>query len=394
MPKVLFILLMSLIIASGPFAVGSFLPGLPSIAEYLGVGDNAVASLVSFYIFGLALGQLIGGPLLDRGDKKRIIIFGLLIYAASSALIGFAHNLHVIQTSRIFQAMGGGFAGVCVPALVRERATGNEAARLFSFIGLIMALAPAISPSVGAMILTMTGRWQNIFHFMALYALLVAFLTAVSLPKSPPQSLPPKTAIHRRYFAAMKNIRAMRYLIVLAASFAILMVFTTNASLIYQEHYGLSVKAFAMVFVLNTAVNLAITLIGTKLLKRISAHQMLRTLVAIQAFFVTTLVIFTVLELSVYLYTLAIIGSVSVLGAIIANSSALYMSLFDENTGSAAAVLGVGQFLTSALAGALSTLLYNGTLWPLALIMLFLAITANLSLPQKKVEKAAKLAKN
>lgn len=144
MSKGYFIVLMATIMAADPFAVDSYLPGIPSMAEYQGVGVDSIATTVSFYIFGMALGQLIGGPLADRFDKRVVIIVGMSVYALSSFIIANAESLHLIQIARIIQAIGGGFAGVCV--------------------------APAIASSIGALIL-LTGSWQNIFYFSSINAI-------------------------------------------------------------------------------------------------------------------------------------------------------------------------------------------------------------------------------
>ncbi|WED23676.1 multidrug effflux MFS transporter [Vibrio sp. JC009] len=386
MSKGHFVVLMAMIMAAGPFAVDAYLPGIPSMAEYLGVGVDSVATTVSFYIFGMALGQLIGGPFADRFEKRSIIIGGLVLYAASSLIIASASDLHVIQISRILQAVGGGFAGVCIAPLVRMREKGNAAAKLFGLIALIMVLAPAIAPSIGALIL-LTGKWQNIFYFTAAYALFVATLVAKSLPKCPPKASQEKIPAYRRYLQVMQNRVAMRYLLVQACGYSVMMVFVTNASFIYQGQYGLSEQIFGLAFAANTLVNVLVNRSNAKLLNSLAAHKLLRAAIVFQAFFVFALVIFTAIEVSVYVFALGIMGAVGMLGAIMPNANALYMSQFKENTGSASALLGAGQFLAGALMGGLTTQIYNGTLWPVVLVMLSLVIISNIVLP-KEVEKA------
>ncbi|MGR5142041.1 multidrug effflux MFS transporter [Photobacterium sp. DNB23_23_1] len=378
-----FIILMALIMAAGPFAVDAYLPGIPSMAEYLGVGVNSVATTVSFYIFGMALGQLIGGPLADRYNKRIIIIGGLILYAVASIIIASAASLHVIQIARIFQAIGGGFAGVCIAPLVRMREKGNEAAKLFGLIALIMVLAPAVAPSIGALIL-LTGGWQNIFYFCAAYSLFTAAVVAKSLPKCPTRSDQENIPAYRRYIMVMQNKQAMSYLLVQACGFSVMMVFVTNASFIYQVQFGLSEQLFGLVFAANTVANMLINRINSKLLSSQPAIKLLRIGVLFQAIFVLVLATFTAMEVSVYVYMLGIMGAVGMLGAIMPNANALYMSQFDGNTGSASALLGAGQFLAGALMGGLTTLFYNGTLWPLVIVMLSLVTASNILLPKEE----------
>ena len=385
MSKGHFVVLMAMIMAAGPFAVDAYLPGIPSMAEYLGVGIDSVATTVSFYIFGMALGQLIGGPFADRFDKRTIIISGLVLYAVSSVVIASADNLHVIQISRIFQSIGGGFAGVCIAPMVRMREKGNAAAKLFGLIGLIMILAPAIAPSIGALIL-LTGSWQNIFYFTAGYALFVAILVVRLLPKCPPQTAPEKIPAYRRYLMVMQNKTAMRYLLVQACGYSVMMVFITNASFIYQAHFGLGEQIFGLVFAANTLGNMLVNRSNAKLLNSLPAHKLLRAAIALQAIFVLMLVTFTAIEVPVYIFVPGIMGAIGMLGAIMPNANALYMSQFKENTGSASALLGAGQFLAGALMGGITTQIYNETLWPVVLVMTLLVISSNILLPKEKKE--------
>ncbi|MCL1102889.1 multidrug effflux MFS transporter [Shewanella saliphila] len=383
MSKGHFVFLMALVMAAGPFAVDAYLPGIPSMSEYLGVGIDSVATTVSFYFVGMALGQLIGGPLADRFEKRSIIVGGLLLYALSSLVIASASDLNVIQISRIFQAIGGGFAGVCVAPLVRMRESGNAAAKLFGLIALIMVLAPAIAPSIGALIL-LTGQWQNIFYFTAGYAVFVAILVAKSLPKCPAKTEQAKVSAYRRYMLVMKNTTAMRYLLVQACGYSVMMVFITNASFIYQVQFGLSEQIFGLVFAANTLMNILVNRSNSTLLNRKPAHTLLRLAILCQGFFVLLLLSFTAFDASLYLFVFGIMGAVGMLGAIMPNANALYMSQFTENTGSASALLGAGQFTGGALMGGLTTQIYNGTLWPVVLVMVMLVIAANILLPKGK----------
>lgn len=386
MSKQKFVVLMAMIMAAGPFAVDAYLPGIPGMAEYLGVGAETVATTVSFYIFGMALGQLIGGPLADRLDKRTLIMGGLAIFALSCLVIASASNIHVIQGMRIVQAIGAGFAIVCVAPLVRQREKGNAAAKLFGLIGLIFILAPAIAPSVGALIL-LVGEWQSIFYFMAAYALLVMTLVAINLPKANQAAPKQNLSAIARYRAVMKNPTAMRYLAVQACGYSVMMVFVTNASFIYQQHFGLGQQLFGLVFALNTVFNIFANRINSRLLNKFSAHKLLRVALSVQAVFVVLLLVMTELKVDVSIYAIGIIGSVGALGAILPNSNALFISQYSEHTGSASALLGASQFIAGAAMGGLTTWLFNGSLWPVVLVMAILALMTNLLLPKERIEQ-------
>ena len=148
------------------------IPAFPVIGESLGVSQQAVSLSVSVYVFALALGQLVGGALSDRFGRQRVLMSGLAIFAMASLVIGTAETLEVLLGGRAVQAFGAGWTLVSVPALVRDRVAGRDAAKLFSMMGFIIVLAPGIAPSIGSAILAL-GSWHYIFFALAAYALVL-----------------------------------------------------------------------------------------------------------------------------------------------------------------------------------------------------------------------------
>ncbi len=388
MGKQKFVFLMAMIMAAGPFAVDAYLPGIPEMAGDLGVATSSVASTVSFYIFGMALGQLIGGPLADRFEKRSLIIIGLGIFALSCITIASVDHIRVIQIMRVVQAIGAGFAIVCVAPLVRQREQGNAAAKLFGLIGLIFIIAPAVAPSVGAFIL-LFGNWHHIFYFMAAYALLVMLFVATSLPKQTAQWQKTQSiSALKRYAIVFKNKTAIRYLIVQSCGYSVMMVFVTNSSFIYQDHYGLAQQIFGLVFALNTVFNIFMNRINSYLLNKVPAHSLLRGALLIQGLFVALLIVMTEMNVSVIVFAIGIIGAVGILGAIQPNTNALFISQYSEHTGSASALLGACQFITAAIMGGITTWLHNDTLWPAVLVMTGLVLVTNFALPKAAPKEA------
>ncbi|MEE3879932.1 multidrug effflux MFS transporter [Vibrio sp. YYF0003] len=381
MTKQKFVFLMAMIMAAGPFAVDAYLPGIPDMALELNVAGSTVASTVSFYIFGMALGQLIGGPLADRFEKRSLIIIGLAIFSISCLIIASVSDIYVIKAMRVIQAIGAGFAIVCVAPLVRQREQGNAAAKLFGLIALIFIIAPAIAPSVGAFILQF-GTWQHIFYFMAAYAVFVMIFVALSLPKQDVKQKPQAISALKRYSIVLRNKTAMRYLIVQSCGYSVMMVFVTNSSFIYQNHFGLAQQIFGLVFALNTVFNIIVNRFNSSFLNKVPVHKLLRVALLVQAFFVVLLIIMTKMDVNVVVFAIGIIGAVGILGAIQPNTNALFMSQYTEHTGSASALLGACQFITAAIMGGITTWLHNDTLWPVVLVMIVLVTVANSVLPK------------
>ncbi len=167
------ILTLATVFAISPFAIDTYLPAMPNMAEAMQVDISMVSVTVSLYILGMAAGQLIGGPLSDQKGRRFVMILGLLIFAAGSVLLTTSTSIEILWLWRFIQAAGGGMAVVGVPAIIRDISSGKESAKLFSLIALIMMIAPSIAPTVGTFILTLSG-WQWIFYFLAVIAVILS----------------------------------------------------------------------------------------------------------------------------------------------------------------------------------------------------------------------------
>lgn len=369
-----FPLIMAMIMAITPFAIDSYLPSFPAIAAHFSVGVDSVALTISLYIVGLAIGQLFAGPLADRHHKSHLIILGLTIFALASLVIALSPSFEYVQVARFVQGFGGGFSVVCVPALIRERATGNEAAKLFSLIGLIMVAAPAIAPLFGSVLMLIDG-WQCIFYFLMLYAISVACVAKVSIKDRPKVAHDkPRTSVLRSYIGVFKNTQAMRYLLIQGLAFSILMILIANASFIYQGYFGFERFSFSLLFGANVLAMAIFNRLNRLGLNSMSTNELLQKVLLIQLAACAVLVLLIYLEAPVAVIVVAIMLMIGGQGAITPNTNAIYITHFESNAGSASALLGASQFIIASLMSALSTVFYDGTLWPPILMMFAISI--------------------
>ena len=171
-----FVFMLASVFAMSPLAIDLYLPTIPRIADDFNSPVQQLAITLSLYVFGLSLGQFIGGPLSDYWGRRRVLFIGLLVFVSSSLVLAFAQSLEVFWGARVIQALGGGFAAVVVPALIRDNTEGRATAKLFSLIGLITIFAPAVAPSLGTLIFSIAG-WRAIFVALALYASVIGVIT-------------------------------------------------------------------------------------------------------------------------------------------------------------------------------------------------------------------------
>jgi DHA1 family bicyclomycin/chloramphenicol resistance-like MFS transporter len=283
---------------------------------------------------------------------------GLVVYAASCLALAFTTSLEVFLALRVVQAVGAGWTFVSIPALVRDRVQGVEAAKLFSLLGLIIVIAPAVAPALGSLLLSV-GSWSSIFFFLASYAALSIPLLLVNVFRGEPLLRKPKwldepsVSALARYMGVLKHKPARYFIAWQVSAFSVLMLFVTHASFLYQEHFGQSDGMFSLLFGANIVAMFCINLTNRALLSRMEPLRLLQMATALQGFGVVMLVVAALFHWPVYLFVPAMMLAVGSMGAISPNLQACYMEHFPSAGGSAAAVLGAAQF---GLAGALSAL--------------------------------------
>ena len=157
-------LLLAMLVAIMPFSIDTYLPAMTDVAYSLNSSVHLVEKSLSTYLLGAALGQLFGGSFSDLKGRKPICLIGLAIFIASTIIITQVTQVEWLIGMRMVQGLGAGMATVIVPAMVRDRYTGVQAAQMFATIGIIIMIAPSIAPMFGAVIHDMLG-WQAIFGF-------------------------------------------------------------------------------------------------------------------------------------------------------------------------------------------------------------------------------------
>lgn len=375
------VVLLAAVFAMTPFAIDSYLPAIPSIAKELNVDTAMISITVSIYVFGLAIGQLIGGPLSDRFGRMKVMVAGLVIFAFCSVMLALAANVHSFWLWRILQSLGGGIAVVGVPATIRDNTEGSESAKLFALIALISMIAPSIAPSVGTAIMNILG-WHWIFIISGSLALVVAFMATRVLPKQKKRA---SVASPVRYKDVFTESKALGYMVSQSFSFSVLMTFIANGAFAYMIHFGVTPELFSVLFLVNVIGVAIVNRINSFLLSHHSPEKLLVNFIGLQVLGTTTLIASQIIAPSnLWFAVIGFVISISANGGIMANSNASFLKHFGKGAGVASAAIGATQFFTAASISALAALLSKDSLWPMvgimfcaSLISLFGAIKAN-----------------
>jgi len=262
--------LLALLSAVGPLSVDMYLPSLPDIGQSFGATVPQVQLTLSGFLLCFALGQIVYGPVSDHVGRKPVLQVTLAIYIATSLGCALASSVEMLIVLRGLQAFGVAAAPVLARAIVRDLYAGARAGRELSRMGTIMALAPAIAPSVGGLLQTLLG-WQSNFYLMAAFGVYAFVVVTLLLPEtlerrgSGTMSL---SSVLRGYGHFLRHRRFVSYLAILSAAYGGLFAFISGSSFALQTLYGQSAFAFGLTFAASTLGYLCGTLIAAKMVLR------------------------------------------------------------------------------------------------------------------------------
>jgi DHA1 family bicyclomycin/chloramphenicol resistance-like MFS transporter len=356
------VLVLGSLIALGPLTIDMYLPALPTITADLHTTAAAVQLTLTGTLAGLALGQLLVGPLSDAWGRRKPLLAGVGVHIVASLLCVVAPNLAVLGGLRILQGLGAAAAMVVAMAIVRDLFVGLAAARLFSRLILVMGAAPILAPTLGGIVLGWTD-WRGVFVLLTGFGLAIIGVAALALPETLP-------AQRRRSGGVLGTVRTYGGLLsdrtfiglILVAGFVMAAVFAyvAGSSFVFQQQYGMNEQQFGFVFGAGAVGMITATQFNVRLLRRWSPAQILVSAIGFAAFGATVLLVLAATGIGglpgVLVPLWLVLASA---GLALPNAPALAMSQHGEAAGTAAAMLGAVQFgvgaLSAPLVGTLGT---------------------------------------
>lgn len=348
-----------------------YLPALPPLAADLGVSVDRAAQSIAVFLFGIAGGQLIAGPLSDRFGRKPLIGVGLGLFLASAVVAALTTSFTVLLGARLLQALGACSVMVAGRAVVRDMLDETESARFFSLLALIGGLAPVLAPLVGAGVIAVAD-WRAIFWVMAGFGALMVLGLPVLRESRSHETAANARAEHpfRAYAQLLGNRRLLGYLLAAMCNSAGFFAYVANSSVVLVSGYGLTPAQFSLLFGVNSIALVGAAQLNRTMLKTRDPAQMLRMSAR------------NALVLAALLFVLAatgwgglwgfagvlffMVGSVS---PVQANAMAGGLGIDSLRAGSAAALFGAATFAAGAGAAAIAGALYDGTARGLCLVI-------------------------
>ncbi|EOM75993.1 MFS transporter [Rhodococcus rhodnii] len=365
------LLVLALISAIAPLSMDMYLPGMPAMADGLGTSASTVQLTLTTFTAGLGLGQLLVGPLSDGLGRRRLMVGATTVTAVAAIACALAPTIEILVAVRAVHGFAGGAAIVLARAAVADRATGDEAARLFSLLMVITGIAPIVAPLLGGALVGPFG-WRGIFWVLAGLAVVMAVGAITFVP----ETLPPEhrktgglRALASNVAAVSRNRRYLGYAIGFIASFGAMFAYISASPFVYQDVLGRSPGEFSIAFAVNATGIVLATTINARVVGRIHARTMLLVGVSmiVAGGFGVAILVLTSSSPAWWAVTAALFVSVSGMGFVLGNATALAQSEVRYAAGTGAALMGAGQFLLAAAVSPLVGLAGSESAVPMAI---------------------------
>ncbi|CAM5384860.1 Bcr/CflA family multidrug efflux MFS transporter [Streptomyces xanthochromogenes] len=365
-----------------PLSMDMYLPALPEVTDALRSPAATVQLTLTACLAGMALGQLVVGPMSDRWGRRRPLLIGMVVYVLATAVCAVAPNVELLIAFRLLQGLAGAAGIVIARAVVRDLYDGVEMARFFSTLMLISGVAPVVAPLIGGQVLRLTD-WRGVFVVLTVIGVL---LTAVVF-KWLHETLP----VERRHSGGVgEALRTMGgllkdrvftgYMLAGGFAFAALFAYISASPFVVQEIYGASPQTFSLLFGLNSVGLVVVGQINGKLLiGRVSLDKALGFGLAVITLAATALLLMTsgaFGEVGLAPIAAGLFVLMSAMGLAMPNTNAQALMRTPNAAGSASALLGTSSFLVGAVASPLVGIAGEATAVPMAVVQLASAVAA------------------
>lgn len=337
----LFLAYLALLSMLGFIATDMYLPAFKAIETSFGAPSSHVAMSLTSFLAGLALGQLLYGPLVQRMGKRGALILGLVIFGLASFWLASSETMLSFNIARFFQALGACSAGVIWQAIVIEKYDAEKAQGVFANVMPLVALSPALAPILGAFLLNITG-WEGIFFTLTGLAIALILLTLVLVPsdKHLKGTVKPKNI---SYCSILKNNRYLGNVLIFGACSGAFFAYLTLWPIVMEQH-GFAATEIGLSFIPQTVMFIVGGYASKIGIRKLGAEKALKVLLTLFAVCVMGIAACTLVFTGLSLYPLLIIFSV-----LAAANGAIYPivvnSALQEFSDNAAKAAGLQNFI-------------------------------------------------
>ncbi|WGD38681.1 multidrug effflux MFS transporter [Lysinibacter sp. HNR] len=249
----LYILVLGMLTALGPFTVDLYLPAFPLISQQFQVPQSVIQLTLTGTTLGFALGQLVMGPWSDRVGRRLPLLLATAVHITASAGAALADSVAMLSAFRVLQGVGAAAGAVVAMAMVRDLFGGKPLVKMLSRLALVNGLAPILAPVVGAQLLLVTD-WRGIFYVLAFYAAFVLVAVFIGVRETLPRELRGRGSqtVWGRYRSVLGDRVYVGMALIGGLSFSGLFAYISASPFLFQEVYGLDAQGYGVLFAINS----------------------------------------------------------------------------------------------------------------------------------------------
>ena len=369
-----FVILVSIMFGMIAFGTDTMLPAFPNIAKDLYLSNvNKAQLIISSFILGTGIGQLISGPISDTFGRKPIITIGLGIFIIACGIAYYAKSLELMLVARFIQGLGVSAPRTVTMALIRDLYSGRKMAQVMSLAMAIFVLVPALAPSLGQVLFINFG-WRSIYIAFIFFALLGLIWLNLRQPETLPVSKRKKLKANE-YFDAFKlvitNASVVKYTLTLALGFGALFGYLNSAQQIFVDTFSAGMK-FPLYFAIISILAAPASFINASLVMKYGMRLLATIGFALQIIFAVIILLIlntSILADQLFLTVFVIWSTIAFFlkGFYFGNLNALAMEPMGKIAGMASAIIGASATMVGILIAIFIGLAFNGTATPVLL---------------------------
>lgn len=364
-----FIALIAALMALNALAIDVMLPALPYMGDALGISsENERQFVITAYMVGFGLAQLVFGPLSDRFGRRTPLFVGIVVYIVAAVAAVFSPNFGVLLALRFLQGLGAAGTRVIATSIVRDLYSGRAMAEVMSLTFMVFMAIPVIAPGIGQ-ILLLTGPWEHIFLFMGGLAAIFGLWGFLRLPETlHPEYRRPFTvkAIAAGFRIVVSNRSAFSYGLAGTFLFGALFGFISSSQQIYVDIYGLGVY-FPLAFAAVAALMAVSSFTNSRIVRRVGMRRLSHGAVLVYTGMSAIWLVLSLLGFMPFWLFLPILAVIMFcFGWAASNMNSLSMEPLGAVAGTASSVFGFIQTLGGVAIGGFIGQQFNGTVVPVA----------------------------
>lgn len=378
-PALRTIVVLGLLSTFGPLSLDLYLSALPELTDDLMSTPSSVQLTITACLVGLAVGQLVAGPLSDRYGRRRPLLIGLVGYVLTSLACAAAPSVAVLVLFRLLQGLTGSAGLVLSRAIARDLYSGRPLAIFFSRLTLVSGLAPVIAPVLGGQL----GRvmsWRGIFTVLAgigLVLLVAGLMQKETLPHGR-RTRGGLTSVMADFRTLVRDRSFMGAALSSGLAGASMFAYIAGATFVLQRVYGLSAQTFSLTFGLNAVGIVAFSQVGVWLARAWSPLRLLGLGLGLNLMGSVGLVATVLLDTGLPSVLVSLFVMVGPIGLVFPAATALALNDYADRAGAASSLLGVGQYAFGAVVAPLVGVAGDQTAVPLGVVAVVASVCATL----------------